>query len=268
MYGGISRGELFLVSANSGGGKSITLANLGFNFLARKKNVLYISLELSEPVIAQRYDTMFTGISRRDWKGHISEISTRVFNAGAENGILDIKQMQHSTGADLKTTVCTTYHDCLKKSIMYGYVKQMDIYKTITKVKEFYFIFINKFAPHDIFIISSKDFQKDMRYAKKELEFLLYFYKNYGKFYSDQEKLLNSQSKQTNTIMATSSKGKEAMAAITAAAKEHKEAVKVSTKATAAADKANAKVVKMVEKFPAKEKELFNEKLEAVVSGL
>jgi len=44
LFGGLSRGELLLVAANSGGGKSITLANLGFNFLQRKKNVLYISL--------------------------------------------------------------------------------------------------------------------------------------------------------------------------------------------------------------------------------
>lgn len=99
LYGGISRGELLLVAANSGGGKSITLANLAFNFLERKKNVLYISLELSEAVIAQRFDTMFTGISRKDWKGHVSEIATRVNNAGAEHGILDIKQMPAGTTA-------------------------------------------------------------------------------------------------------------------------------------------------------------------------
>jgi len=99
LFGGLSRGELLLVAANSGGGKSITLANLGFNFLQRKKNVLYISLELSEQVIAQRYDTMFTGISRRDWKGHVSEIATRVQNAGSDHGILDIKQMPSGSNA-------------------------------------------------------------------------------------------------------------------------------------------------------------------------
>jgi archaellum biogenesis ATPase FlaH len=128
LYGGISRGELFLVSANSGGGKSITLANLGFNFLARKKNVLYISLELSEPVIAQRYDTMFTGISRRDWKGHVSEIATRVHNAGSENGILDIKQMPSGTNSAAIRAYLKEYylhHKFLPDLLIVDYLDEM-----------------------------------------------------------------------------------------------------------------------------------------------
>jgi replicative DNA helicase len=43
LFGGISRKELLLLSANSGGGKSLTLANLAFNFINRGLNVLYIS---------------------------------------------------------------------------------------------------------------------------------------------------------------------------------------------------------------------------------
>lgn len=100
LFGGISRKELLLVSANSGGGKSITLANLAFNFVNRGLNVLYISLELSEDVVAQRFDTMFTGISRRDWKSHVSEITTRIQNAGQNNGVLDIIQMSSGTKAN------------------------------------------------------------------------------------------------------------------------------------------------------------------------
>ena len=99
LFGGISRKELLLVSANSGGGKSLVLANLGFNFINQGLNVLYISLELSEDVIAQRFDTMFTGISRKVWTEHTDEIATRVTMEGESDktGILDIVQMSSGT---------------------------------------------------------------------------------------------------------------------------------------------------------------------------
>jgi len=97
LFGGISRKELLLVSANSGGGKSLVLANLGFNFINKGLNVLYISLELSEDVVAQRFDTMFTGISRKIWKDHTDEIATRITAEGENSGILDIIQMPTGT---------------------------------------------------------------------------------------------------------------------------------------------------------------------------
>ena len=99
LFGGISRKELLLVSANSGGGKSITLSNLAFNFVNSGMNVLYLSLELTEDIVAQRFDTMFTGVSRRNWKDHVDEISKGV-RAASENegeGIIDIIQMPSGT---------------------------------------------------------------------------------------------------------------------------------------------------------------------------
>lgn len=100
LFGGISRQEMFLVSANSGGGKSITLANLAFNFVNRGRDVLYISLELSEPIVGQRFDTMYTGIGRRDWKGRTNEIVSRVTSEKEKGaGRLVIKQMPSGTSA-------------------------------------------------------------------------------------------------------------------------------------------------------------------------
>jgi hypothetical protein len=99
LYGGIGRKELLLVSANSGGGKSICLANLALNFSERGYNVLYASLELSEDIIAQRFDTMITGISRKEWKNHINEISTRIQEYGTKKGVIDIKQFPVGTSA-------------------------------------------------------------------------------------------------------------------------------------------------------------------------
>lgn len=100
MYGGISRKELLLFAANSGGGKSITLSNLAFNFSRAALNVLYITLELSEEIVGQRFDTMFTGIGRVDWKNHVSEIVAVVNSKKAEFGRLDVKYMPAGTTAN------------------------------------------------------------------------------------------------------------------------------------------------------------------------
>lgn len=99
LFGGISRKELLLVSANSGGGKSITLTNLGLNFIESGHNVLYVSLELAEEIVAQRVDTMVTGIGRRVWKHHIPELVARITSKGqvSGTGILDIVQMKSGT---------------------------------------------------------------------------------------------------------------------------------------------------------------------------
>jgi len=99
LFGGISRQELLLVSANSGGGKSITLANLALSFVEQGLNVLYISLELSADVVSQRFDTMITGVGRKVWRDHVSEITTRVTAAGQNSGIMDITQMPSGTSS-------------------------------------------------------------------------------------------------------------------------------------------------------------------------
>lgn len=103
LGGGLARKEMILFSANSGGGKSITLANLGVNFLAQKLNVLYISLELSEELIEQRFDTLYTGISTVIWQSKIDEISTTVEQLAPHMGKLTIKRMPSgTTGNDIR----------------------------------------------------------------------------------------------------------------------------------------------------------------------
>lgn len=119
LYGGLARKELLLVSANSGGGKSICLANLAYTFSQRGLNVLYVSLELSEQVIAQRFDTMITGISRKDWKSNISEISLRVQQAGVNKGHIDIKQFPVGTNAMTMLGYLKEYY------LHYGYLPDL-----------------------------------------------------------------------------------------------------------------------------------------------
>ncbi len=99
--GGIAPKELILVSANSGGGKSIVMANYAVNMILKGKNVLYLSLELSQEMIEQRINTMLTGISTVEWTKHIDTIAGLIEDIGeAFGGHLNIKRMHSGTNAN------------------------------------------------------------------------------------------------------------------------------------------------------------------------
>lgn len=97
LFGGLARTEMILFSANSGGGKSITLANLGMNFVMRGFNVLYITLELSEDLVAQRYDIMFTGVPTVLWQKSYKEIASQLTVVAPHAAKLVIKHMSTGT---------------------------------------------------------------------------------------------------------------------------------------------------------------------------
>lgn len=62
LEGGLCRKELGMVVAPPGVGKSLYLVNQGATNLLQGKNVLYISLEMSEDKIAGRFDSVITEI--------------------------------------------------------------------------------------------------------------------------------------------------------------------------------------------------------------
>ena len=64
--GGLGRGELGVVIAPTGAGKSMVLVHLGAQALKAGKNVLHYTLELSDTVVATRYDSAITGIGLND----------------------------------------------------------------------------------------------------------------------------------------------------------------------------------------------------------
>lgn len=100
LFGGLARTEMILFSANSGGGKSITLANLAVNFLAQNLNVLYLTLELSEKLVAQRFDTMFTGVPSVQWQAKYKEVASTLHTMKPHMGKLVIKHMPTGTNAN------------------------------------------------------------------------------------------------------------------------------------------------------------------------
>jgi KaiC/GvpD/RAD55 family RecA-like ATPase len=66
--GGLGKGELGVVVAPTGAGKSMALVHLGAEALKAGKNVVHYSLELQDKVVALRYDSCISGISLTDVK--------------------------------------------------------------------------------------------------------------------------------------------------------------------------------------------------------
>lgn len=66
LGGGIGRGEMAAFAAMSGVGKSLALVKTGKYNLQKGRNVLYISLEIDEDKLAERFDAMLANVSIRE----------------------------------------------------------------------------------------------------------------------------------------------------------------------------------------------------------
>lgn len=99
LDGGLARKEMILFAANSGGGKSVTLMNLAYNFLKQKKDVLYLTLELAAKTVSQRYDQLISGVSRGNRKQNVEEIIASIEDASPDLGRLTIEWMPSETKA-------------------------------------------------------------------------------------------------------------------------------------------------------------------------
>jgi len=99
LGGGLARKQMLLLSANSGGGKSIVMANLALNYVESGLNALYISLELSEEMIYQRYIAMVTGHGTKEWQHHKDDVAHKITSTGEKSGNLFIKRMPQGTNS-------------------------------------------------------------------------------------------------------------------------------------------------------------------------
>lgn len=87
--GGLGIGELGVVIAPTGYGKSQILVYLGTQALLLGKNVVYYTLELSETVVGQRFDSCVTGVPLDDLKNEKDVVGELVQKV---RGQLKIKQ--------------------------------------------------------------------------------------------------------------------------------------------------------------------------------
>ena len=66
IKGGLGRGELGVVIAPTGAGKSMALVHLGAEAVKAGKNVVYYTLELLDTMVAARFDSCITGVKLQD----------------------------------------------------------------------------------------------------------------------------------------------------------------------------------------------------------
>ena len=78
MDGGLASGELGIVTACAGSGKSWVLAKIGAEAMKQGKNVLHFTLELNENYVGLRYDACFTGIDFQNIRNNVGVVKDRL----------------------------------------------------------------------------------------------------------------------------------------------------------------------------------------------
>lgn len=102
LFGGLQRKQLILFSAGSGGGKSITMQNLGLNLVAQGLNVLYLSLELSEDLLAERMAYLLSGVGKQQMREKFEDMMYGIsqFSSAQATGKMMFKQMPAGINAN------------------------------------------------------------------------------------------------------------------------------------------------------------------------
>jgi len=78
--GGLGAGELSVVIAPTGAGKSHVLVHLGAQALKEGKNVVHFTLELADTMVARRYDACLTGYNLDDITNRKKDIYEKIKN--------------------------------------------------------------------------------------------------------------------------------------------------------------------------------------------
>lgn len=78
MDGGLACGELGIITACAGAGKSWVLAKLGAEALRQGKNVVHYTLELNENYVGLRYDACFTGIDFQNIRNNVEIVRNKI----------------------------------------------------------------------------------------------------------------------------------------------------------------------------------------------
>jgi archaellum biogenesis ATPase FlaH len=76
--GGLASGELGVIVAPAGVGKTWVLAAIGAGAVKNKKTVIHYTLELNEAYVGLRYDSIFTGIANQNLKYHKEDVEKKI----------------------------------------------------------------------------------------------------------------------------------------------------------------------------------------------
>lgn len=95
LNGGLSRGEMGVIIAGTGVGKTWLLCYIGYSALKAKKKVIHYTFELHEDYVGIRYDTMFSGIPIDQLSGKVPELKL-ILNQYTDNSLI-IKEYNPKT---------------------------------------------------------------------------------------------------------------------------------------------------------------------------
>ena len=151
LYGGFNPGELNIFAGGSGSGKSLFMQNMALNWSLAGKNVVYVSLELSEELCSMRIDAMVTNQSTKDVMRNADDTALKVRMSGKKAGILQMIQMPNgATINDIK-----------------AYIKEYQIQNDI-KIDGLFVDYLDLMMPVSVKVNPSDQFIKD-KYVSEEL---------------------------------------------------------------------------------------------------
>ena len=119
LRGGLGRGELAVVTANTGVGKSHFLVSLGASAMRAGKNVVHYTFELTEHAVGIRYDSNLCGIPSNDIQDHKDEVFERYDKKDLARLIIK----EYPTGSATVMTIRTH----IEKLMMRGFVPSLII---------------------------------------------------------------------------------------------------------------------------------------------
>ena len=117
--GGLSRGEIGVIVAPTGVGKSHWLVAMGAEALKRGKNVIHYTFELAETAVGIRYDSNLTGINSSD----IIENKEKVLTHYEQNDFGRLIIKQYPTG----TASIVTIRNHIEKLAMKDFIPSLII---------------------------------------------------------------------------------------------------------------------------------------------
>jgi KaiC/GvpD/RAD55 family RecA-like ATPase len=162
LYGGFSRGELNIFAGGSGSGKSLVMMNIALSWLQQGLSGVYVSLELSEELVALRTDAMLTGTGTKEIRKDIETTELKVKMVGKKAGKYRIKALPAQSNVNDIRSFIKEYQIQTNNKVDFVMVDYLDLVMPVSV----------KVNPNDQFI-KDKYVAEELRNLSQELGVLL-----------------------------------------------------------------------------------------------
>ena len=161
LYGGMSRGELNIFAGGSGSGKSLVMMNIALSWLQQGLSGVYVSLELSEELVALRTDAMLTSTGTKDIRKDIETTELKVKMVGKKSGKYRIKALPAQSNVNDIRSFIKEYQIQTNNKVDFVMVDYLDLVMPVSV----------KVNPNDQFI-KDKYVAEELRNLSQELNVL------------------------------------------------------------------------------------------------